>query len=66
MTRFSIPWRWDGKTATLMSRAHDEAGYVQPTRAAWKPRYSPSNYNHNNAMQAWRITDAGAVQNVHT
>ncbi|HEY5868049.1 MAG TPA: sulfite dehydrogenase, partial [Candidatus Tectomicrobia bacterium] len=65
MTRFSLPWRWDGAPTTLMSRAHDEAGYVQPTRTAWKKRYAPTNYNHHNAIQAWRITEKGAVQNVY-
>ena len=66
MTRFSTPWRWDGTPATLLSRAHDDAGYVQPTRADWKKRYSPSNYNHYNAIQAWLITDGGTVQNVYS
>ena len=32
-TRFRMPWRWDGGPATLQSRAWDEAGNVQPTRA---------------------------------
>src|SRR5499425_1024056 len=32
-TRFRMPWRWDGGPAVLQSRAWDEAGYVQPTRA---------------------------------
>jgi sulfane dehydrogenase subunit SoxC len=66
MTGFSTAWRWDGAPATLMSRAHDEVGYEQPTRADWKKRYSPSNYNHYNAIQAWLITDKGAVQNVYS
>src|SRR4030095_13278188 len=32
-TRFRIPWRWDGGPAVLQSRAWDEGGNVQPTRA---------------------------------
>src|SRR5215470_9066097 len=32
-TRFRLPWRWDGGPAVLQSRAWDEAGYAQPTRA---------------------------------
>jgi len=28
-----MPWRWDGGPAILQSRAWDEAGNVQPTRA---------------------------------
>src|SRR5436305_2097329 len=32
-TRFRMPWRWDGGPAVLQSRAFDEGGNVQPTRA---------------------------------
>src|SRR2546421_150045 len=32
-TRFTMPWRWDGQPVVLLSRAWDEAGNVQPTRA---------------------------------
>src|SRR5437870_657704 len=32
-TRFRVPWRWDGGPAVLQSRAWDETGYAQPTRA---------------------------------
>src|SRR2546428_7277210 len=32
-TRFRMPWRWDGGAAILQSRAWDEAGNVQTTRA---------------------------------
>ena len=49
-----------------MSRAEDETGVVQPSRAAWKQRYAPSNYNHNNAIQAWQISADGKVENVYT
>jgi sulfane dehydrogenase subunit SoxC len=64
-TRFSLPWRWDGRPATLMSRAHDEQGRVQPTRAAWKARYAAHAFNHYNAIQAWRVHKDGRVENVY-
>ena len=32
-TRFRYPWRWDGSETAIQSRAIDESGYVQPTRA---------------------------------
>ena len=40
LTRFTLPWRWDGRPALLESRVIDETGYVQPTitqlrKAAW-------------------------------
>ena len=34
LTRFRLPWRWDGGPAVLQSRAVDEFGYVQPSREA--------------------------------
>ncbi len=31
LTRFSLPWTWDGGPALIQSRAIDETGYVQPS-----------------------------------
>ena len=33
LTRFRLPWQWDGQPAVIQSRAIDETGYVQPTFA---------------------------------
>lgn len=63
LTRFRLPWQWDGEAVTLMSRAHDDKGHVQPTRAVWKARYHPTNYNHYNAIQAWHVAAGGEVRN---
>lgn len=65
LTRFRIPWVWDGAPTDLMSRATDETGAVQPTRSAWKAKYAPSNFLHYNAIQPWRITAQGEVENVY-
>lgn len=65
LTRFSIPWYWDGKGATLISRATDELGHVQPTRDIWKDRYASYSFNHYNALQAWHIPADGVVENVY-
>jgi len=35
--RFRAPWRWNGGSAVLQSRAWDEAGNAQPTRAEFVP-----------------------------
>ena len=32
VTRFRMPWRWDGNPSVLQSRAIDETGAVQPSR----------------------------------
>lgn len=65
LTRFTIPWRWDGKPATLASRATDSAGRVQPLRARWKARYAAHSFNHYNAVQAWRVRKDGSVVNTY-
>jgi sulfane dehydrogenase subunit SoxC len=31
ITRFSLPWVWDGSETVLKSRALDDAGNIQPT-----------------------------------
>lgn len=65
LVRFSLPWKWDGKPTTLMSRATDEYGNVQPTRKAWKSHYAAHAHNHYNAIQSWRIGKGGGVENVY-
>jgi sulfane dehydrogenase subunit SoxC len=64
-TRFTLPWRWDGRETVLQSRCIDESGYVQPTlRELVKVRGLNSVY-HNNAIQNWKVLADGSVQNVH-
>ena len=65
LTRFRIPWRWDGGPALLQSRATDTNGASQPARAAWAERYSQGNIYHYNAIQTWRVSDSGEIQNVY-
>jgi sulfane dehydrogenase subunit SoxC len=65
LTRFRLPWRWDGAPATLMSRAFDEAGNTQPMRDNWLARYGPRNNYHYNAIQAWSVENSGEVKNTY-
>jgi len=65
LTRFRLPWEWDGQATQLMSRAHDSTGAVQPLRAAWKSRYHAVNIHHYNAIQIWAINATGEVSNVY-
>ncbi|MGB5352746.1 MAG: sulfite dehydrogenase [Woeseia sp.] len=64
-TRFRSAWRWDGGPAVIMSRATDEAGNVQPTRAVVLAGRASNSFYHYNAIQAWAIGDNGEVQNVY-
>ena len=63
--RFRMNWTWDGAPATLLSRATDQAGHRQETRAEWSARYAHGQLYHCNAIQSWRIEADGSVTNVY-
>jgi sulfane dehydrogenase subunit SoxC len=65
LTRFRLPWRWSGGPAVLMSRAIDDGGAVQPTRAALIGERGANYRYHYHAIQSWGVTDAGAISNVY-
>lgn len=65
LTRFRLAWQWNGEPATLMSRATDEKGEVQPTRASWVSQYSPVQFYHFNGIQGWRVEADGTVKHVY-
>jgi sulfane dehydrogenase subunit SoxC len=65
LTRFRMPWMWDGKAAVLMSRATDEAGDVEPTRSAWLAQYAPGQFYHYNGIQSWAVDTDGTVKHVY-
>lgn len=65
LTRFRSAWKWNGGPAVLLSRATDEQGHVQPTRAAViEGRASNSTY-HYNGIQAWQVDGNGELSNVY-
>jgi sulfane dehydrogenase subunit SoxC len=64
LTRFTIPWRWDGQPALLGSRAVDETGYVQPTIADLRKVRGTNPIYHNNSIQTWQIKPDGKVFDV--
>jgi len=63
-TRFRLPWRWDGKPATVASRATDETGYVQPTRDELVAARGLNSGYHFNGIKLWRVALDGSVSNV--
>ena len=59
--RFTHMWEWDGRETTLLSRATDETGYVQPTRAELvKVRGIGTDY-HFNQIYGWTVKSDGKV-----
>jgi sulfane dehydrogenase subunit SoxC len=65
LTRFRLPWRWNGQPVVLLSRATDERGRRQPTRANWLAQYAPGQGYHYNAISAWSVAANGEVRNVY-
>jgi sulfane dehydrogenase subunit SoxC len=65
LTRFRIPWRWDGSPATLISRATDDTGAQQPSRSSWLAKYGVGQGYHNNSIQSWSVAAGGAVSHVY-
>ena len=64
LTRFTIPWRWDGQPALLESRVVDETGYVQPTIAQLRKVRGSNPIYHNNSIQTWQVQPDGKVFDV--
>ena len=74
-TRFRMPWRWDGGPAMLQSRAWDEAGNVQPTRAAIRGRARRTDeagrrcwrspISTINSITSWGVGTNGEVKHVY-
>ena len=65
VTRFRLPWRWDGGPAVLQSRATDDSGYVQPSRSKLiADRGARGNY-HFNGITSWGVAQGGEVKHVY-
>ena len=73
-TRFRVPWNWNGAPAVLQSRAWDEGGNVQPTRAqivavrgetVKPPPVLGFPSQHYNGPTSWAIDAAGGVKHVY-
>ena len=60
-TRFRYMWEWKGGAHSLMSRATDESGYVQPTRGALLAARGAGTRYHWNSIRAWEVRGDGSV-----
>jgi sulfane dehydrogenase subunit SoxC len=74
LTRFRMPWRWDGQPVVLQSRAWDEAGNTQPTRSQIAAERGEPRVNvpvtafpmgHMNVITSWGIDSKGEVKHVY-
>ena len=73
-TRFRMPWQWNGGPAILQSRAWDEDGNAQPTRAQFvaargelpsAPPLLAFENHHYNAVTSWAIDRKGQATHVY-
>jgi len=73
-TRFRMPWRWNGGPSVLQSRAWDEGGNMQPTRAQFvaargqtskPPSVLAFPSQHFNAITSWEVARNGSVRHVY-
>jgi sulfane dehydrogenase subunit SoxC len=64
LTRFRLPWRFDGQNTIIAARAIDETGYVQPTRAALVAARGTNSTYHYNGIKLWNVRSDGTVTNV--
>jgi len=65
LTRFRIPWQWQGAPTVLKSRATDSTGEVQPTREKLVAEHGNNAIFHYHAIQAWSVSGNGEVKNVY-
>jgi sulfane dehydrogenase subunit SoxC len=68
ITRFTLPWEWDGRETWIQSRATDDTGDTQPTRDALVAvrglHPGPDGFNHYNGIKRWRVQAKGSVTHV--
>ncbi|WP_294623062.1 sulfite dehydrogenase [uncultured Roseovarius sp.] len=64
LSRFYLDIDWDGSEMLLQSRAHDETGYVQPTKAQLREVRGENSIYHNNCIQTWWVKESGEAENV--
>jgi sulfane dehydrogenase subunit SoxC len=65
LTRFRAAWQWDGGPAMLQSRATDDTGMVQPSRAQFIADRGLRGQYHFNAIQTWAIDGKGEAANAY-
>jgi sulfane dehydrogenase subunit SoxC len=64
LTRFYVETEWTGQEWLLQSRAHDDTGYVQPSKTALRKIRGMNSIYHNNGIQTWLVRGNGECENV--
>ena len=64
LARFYYEFDWDGSELLLQSRAMDQTGYVQPSKAELRKYRGVNSIYHNNGIQTWHVRKNGEIENV--
>lgn len=64
LTRFYVEYDWNGSEMLVQSRAMDETGYVQPSKAELRKVRGTNSIYHNNGIQTWLVRPNGSAENV--
>ena len=65
LTRFRLPWKWNGSATVLKSRAVDDTGAVQPERDKFIAEHGSNAIFHYHGIQAWSVAANGEVKHVY-
>ena len=61
LTRFRLPWNWNGAETTIASRCTDETGYCQPSREQIVAVRGLNATDHYNGIKWWRVRRSGEI-----
>jgi sulfane dehydrogenase subunit SoxC len=64
MVRFYVDFDWNGQEMLIQARAHDNTGYVQPTKNELRAIRGVNSIYHNNGIQTWLVHANGEAENV--
>ncbi|MEJ1161988.1 sulfite dehydrogenase [Prosthecomicrobium sp. N25] len=64
VARFYVDFDWQGEEMLVQSRAVDDTGYVQPTKAELRAVRGVNSIYHNNGIQTWLVRGNGETENV--
>ena len=65
LTRFRVPWLWEGGSAILQSRAIDEFERIQPSRKELIDARGRNGIYHFHAVHSWGVAKSGKIKHVY-
>ena len=66
LTRFRLPFEWQGQPLEIQSKAYDNQGWMQPARSSLIAARGTNPRYHFNAIQGWKIAADGGLTNAST